>query len=131
LSAAIAVSALSTTIRVRRDYAPGPDYGPFRETLSNTAVLVDWRYLGAALRAGLHPTVNDPYFMTLATRNEAFPIDRLVDDLRAGRIAGLILAGSLDGPVGDWPTEAAAEFRLRFEPAGQAGKSFLYRLRQQ
>ena len=81
------------------------------------------------MQAGLRPAVNDPFFLTVATRNGTFVVDRLVDDVRAGRIAGLILRFPVEAEISGWPPEVAAEFRSRFEPAGSVGDSYVYRFR--
>jgi hypothetical protein len=131
-SVAMAISAVSTTGRVIRDRQPLENFAPFRETLSNSSALVDWRYILAALRSGLRPVVNDPFFMTVASRTRAFPIDRLADEVRSGRVAGLVLNGPMPtfGEMPGWPPELAAEFRSHFEPAGIVGGAHIYRFRR-
>lgn len=130
-SAALAMSPVSTMVRVIRDRPPLENFAPFRDMLPNSSALVDWRYILAALRSGLHPVVNDPFFMTVASRKHAFPIDRLASEVRSGRVAGLVLHGPMpaSGEIPGWPSELASEFRAQFEPAGIVAGAHLYRFR--
>ncbi|MGH9199651.1 MAG: hypothetical protein ACRD2A_00250 [Vicinamibacterales bacterium] len=116
---------------IRRDRPP-LDLSAFRAELPHTSVFVDWRFLAAARQAGLRPMLNDPFFLTIVVRNGAFKLDPMLEDLRSGRIAGLVLFTSLfeQDDVPGWPPELVTAFRSHFETVGELDGAYLYRFRQ-
>ncbi|MGH9387259.1 MAG: hypothetical protein ACRD2N_23565, partial [Vicinamibacterales bacterium] len=116
---------------IRRDRPP-LDLSSFRAELPHTSVFVDWRFLAAARQAGLRPMLNDPFFLTIVVRNGAFKLDPMLEDLRSGRIAGLVLFTSLfeQDDVPGWPPELVTAFRSHFETVGELDGAYLYRFRQ-
>jgi hypothetical protein len=78
---------------------------------------------------GLVPAVNDPYFYRVAVRNGAIDAGRLADDMRAGRVEGLVLAKPREQYArgsDEWPPEITAVMLSDFAACGRADTGYLY-----
>jgi hypothetical protein len=130
LGVALVIGALS--VRSARNTGAPPDFTLFRNSLSSPAVLVDAQYIAASIRSGLQPVVNDPFFFRIAVRNKAVDLDRLSDDVRSGRVSGLVLDRPLESAEGlrQWPSELEALVRSHFRAAGQVGTANVYRFQR-
>jgi hypothetical protein len=117
------------TVKALRSGERRADLTSVADQVKNRCVLADRQYVAPAVSAGLVPAVNDPYFYRVAVRNGAIDAGRLADDMRAGRVGGLVLAKPREQYArgsDEWPPEITAVMLSDFAACGRADSGYLY-----
>jgi hypothetical protein len=93
-------------------------------------ILADSNRIASVTSAGLVPAVNDPFLYRILARNRMIDAGRLADDLRAGRVGGLVLSRpleqySIDGKT--WPAEIVDAMKSHFAAvASDNSNTYIY-----
>jgi hypothetical protein len=126
---AVIAGVSANTVAYVRAGGKAPDLTTVKNQAATEFVLADRQFIGPAIWAGLTPAVNDPFFYGVVVKNRAVDVNRLVEDMKAGRVSALVLAKPLEQDAltdNKWPAEIMEVMRTHYAPAGRADAGYLY-----
>jgi len=103
-----------------------PDLTSVLGKVKSPYILADGAYIALVASVGLEPAVNDTFFYSILVRNRIIDAGRLADDMRAGRVGGLVLRRPREAYAGVWPVEIVAAMKSHYTSVDLAFNKQIY-----